>query len=89
VTAKQAVTAGTPIGIIGADPLDGQHLMHLHFALREGEAEIDPESLMASWDHLSDPEPASAPIARNADTTRAHRVLAVRGPIRAWPGDRR
>ena len=89
VTAKQAVTAGTPIGIIGADPLDGQHLAHLHFALREGEAEIDPESLMASWDYLPDPEPASTPIARNADTTRAHRVLAVRGPLRAWPGDRR
>jgi murein DD-endopeptidase MepM/ murein hydrolase activator NlpD len=89
VTAKQAVTTGTPIGIVGADPLDGQHLMHLHFALREGEAEIDPEPLMASWDYLPDPESASAPGARNADTTRAPRVLAVLRPIPAWPGDRR
>jgi murein DD-endopeptidase MepM/ murein hydrolase activator NlpD len=89
VTAKQAVTAGTPIGIIGADPLDGQHLMHLHFELREGETGIDPEPVMASWDHLPDPEPASAPVARNAATTRVPRVLAVLSPIPAWPGDRR
>jgi murein DD-endopeptidase MepM/ murein hydrolase activator NlpD len=84
VTAKQAVTAGTPIGIIGADPLDGEHLMHLHFALREGEAEIDPEPRMAGWDYLPDPEPLSSPAARNAGTTRAPRVLVVRRP-----GDRR
>jgi hypothetical protein len=78
VTAKQAVTAGTPIGIIGADPLDGQHLAHLHFELREGEAQIDPEALMARWDYLPDPEPASAPVARNTGTAHAHRVLVVR-----------
>ncbi len=29
VTAKQRVSAGTPLGIIGADPLDAEHIMHL------------------------------------------------------------
>jgi hypothetical protein len=58
--------------------------MHLHFALREGGAEVDPESLMASWDYLSDPEPAGTQVARNAGSTRAPRVLVVPGP-----GDRR
>ena len=29
VAVKQPVSAGTPLGIIGADPLDGEHVMHL------------------------------------------------------------
>ena len=50
--AGERVRAGQPIGIIGADPLDGEGLMHLHFELwfrGAHEAAIDPESLMATW----------------------------------------
>ena len=92
VASKQAVTAGMPIGIIGGDPLDGEHLMHLHFEVRRGGADdrIDPQPLMASWEYRLDPEPTVATIARNA---RAH---SHRGPLvlvaahsRRWPRDGR
>lgn len=53
----QAVRAGQPIGIIGSDPLDAEHLMHLHFGLWRGGRKdaVDPEPLMQSWDYLPDP----------------------------------
>ena len=88
VTAKQKVTAGTPIGIIGADPLDREHLLHLHFEVRRGGPAdpIDPEPLMASWEYLPDPtESTSVPVARN---TRARSTDSSRIPVRehrAWP----
>ncbi|HEX7841482.1 MAG TPA: M23 family metallopeptidase [Kofleriaceae bacterium] len=89
VTTKQKVTAGTPIGIIGADPLDGEHLMHLHFEVRRGgpDDRIDPQPLMAHWEYLPDPtEPTSALVARNARarSSRGARV-PVRAHSRAWP----
>jgi murein DD-endopeptidase MepM/ murein hydrolase activator NlpD len=86
VTARQKVTAGAPIGIIGADPLDGQHLAHLHFELRRGGPadRIDPQPLMASWDHVPDPtEPTTAQVARNAGATHAYRAQPARVRIRA------
>lgn len=48
----QRVRAGDVIGHVGADPLDGEGLMHLHFELwyrgaRDGA--IDPQPLMATW----------------------------------------
>jgi murein DD-endopeptidase MepM/ murein hydrolase activator NlpD len=58
VTAKQPVTAGTPLGIIGADPLDGEHIMHLHFEVwRGGRADaFDPQKLIeTTWEYLPDP----------------------------------
>jgi murein DD-endopeptidase MepM/ murein hydrolase activator NlpD len=58
VSAKQPVTAGTPLGIIGADPLDGEHLMHLHFEVWRGAADsrFDPQRLIeTSWEYLPDP----------------------------------
>jgi murein DD-endopeptidase MepM/ murein hydrolase activator NlpD len=58
VTAKQSVTAGTPLGIIGADPLDGEHIMHLHFEVwRGGRADaFDPQKLIeTTWEYLPDP----------------------------------
>ena len=70
VTAKQAVSAGTPIGIIGADPLDGEHIMHLHFEVwRGGESDrFDPQRLIeTTWEYV--PDPGDLPrtlVARNA-----------------------
>jgi murein DD-endopeptidase MepM/ murein hydrolase activator NlpD len=58
VTAKQPVSAGTPLGIIGADPLDGQHIMHLHFEVWRGGAadRFDPQRLMEkTWEYVPDP----------------------------------
>jgi hypothetical protein len=48
----QRVRAGDVIGHVGADPLDGEGLMHLHFELwyrGAREAAIDPQPLMATW----------------------------------------
>jgi murein DD-endopeptidase MepM/ murein hydrolase activator NlpD len=62
------LTAGTPIGIIGGDPLDAAHLMHLHFELWRGGSSdrVDPEPLMTSWEYLRDPAESTAPlVARN------------------------
>lgn len=70
VSAKQRVTAGTPLGIIGADPLDGEHIMHLHLEVWRGgeDARFDPQRLIeTSWEHV--PDPGDLPrtlVARNA-----------------------
>jgi murein DD-endopeptidase MepM/ murein hydrolase activator NlpD len=69
VSAKQPVTAGTPLGIIGADPLDGEHIMHLHFELWRGgpSDRFDPQRLIeTTWEYV--PDPGDLPrtlIARN------------------------
>lgn len=58
VSAKQPVSAGTPLGIIGADPLDGEHLMHLHFEVWRGVADgrLDPQRLIeTAWEYVPDP----------------------------------
>jgi len=68
VAPKQAIRAGTPIGVIGADPLDGQHLMHLHFEVWRGGAadRFDPQRLMeTSWEYLPDPGDVASRDARN------------------------
>ena len=75
VHAGQQVRAGAPIGVIGADPLDGQRLAHLHFeAWRGGAADrFDPDPLMrASWEYLPDPGDRPVLVARNAQAERAH-----------------
>jgi Peptidase family M23 len=58
----ERVRAGQPIGIVGADPLDGEHLKHLHFELWRGGPNdaIDPAPLMRTWPVEPDA------IARNA-----------------------
>jgi murein DD-endopeptidase MepM/ murein hydrolase activator NlpD len=69
VVPKQAVRAGQPLGIIGGDPLDAAHLMHLHFEVWRGGASdrFDPERLMKAWEHLPDPgDLPEALVARNA-----------------------
>jgi Peptidase family M23 len=86
VTPKQKIGAGMPIGIIGADPLDAAHLMHLHFEVWRGGAKdrIDPGPLMTAWEYLPDPgEPTGAIAARNA-SSRAHGV-PVQADTRRWP----
>jgi murein DD-endopeptidase MepM/ murein hydrolase activator NlpD len=68
VVPKQVVLAGQPIGIIGSDPLDGEHLMHLHFELWRGGRKdaVDPEPLMKNWEHVADPGdlPASLVVSK-------------------------
>lgn len=59
-----AVRAGQPLGIIGASPLDPQHLKHLHFEVWLGgpNDRVDPSIVMRSWETIADP---SALVARN------------------------
>jgi murein DD-endopeptidase MepM/ murein hydrolase activator NlpD len=78
------VRAGQPIGIIGANPLDGEHLKHLHFEIWCGDGKqphaIDPEPLMRPWSVVSDP---SALVARNAGFT--YRAIGASGePYPNW-----
>jgi hypothetical protein len=63
--AGERVRAGQPIGMIGASPIDGEHLRHLHFELWLGgpSDRIDPAAIMRGWEVVADP---SALIARNA-----------------------
>jgi len=72
VVPKQQVRAGQPIGIIGGDPLDAAHLMHLHFEIWRGGAKdrFDPEPRMRAWEYLPDPGDMPATlVARNARTS--------------------
>ena len=66
--AGERVRAGQPIGVIGASPLDGEHLKHLHFELWLGgpSDRVDPATLMRSWEVVADP---STLVARNAGFT--------------------
>ena len=70
VTAKQTVRAGTPIGIIDADPLDGQHIKHLHLEVWHGGSSdrFDPQRIIeTTWEYLPDPGDLPRPlVARNA-----------------------
>ena len=61
----ERVRAGQPIGVIGASPLDGEHLKHLHFEVWLGgpSDRIDPSAVMRGWPVVSDP---NALVARNA-----------------------
>jgi murein DD-endopeptidase MepM/ murein hydrolase activator NlpD len=89
VTTKQKVSAGTPLGIIGADPLDGEHIMHLHFEVWRGGASdrFDPQPLMqANWEYLPDPgDQSPVPVARNATPGTSAYGVPVRAHTRRWP----
>jgi hypothetical protein len=67
------VTAGQPLGIIGADPLDGNHLMHLHFALWAGGSEnaFDAAPFMAKWEKIKDPRESGPPSAPSTSSSGA------------------
>ncbi len=47
------VHAGEALGTVGADPLDGEHLRHLHFEVWLGgpSDRIDPEHIMQGWEY--------------------------------------
>jgi murein DD-endopeptidase MepM/ murein hydrolase activator NlpD len=51
VSSRQRIEVGQPLGIVGADPLDREGLMHLHFETWRGAAStrFDPSALMAAW----------------------------------------
>lgn len=59
------VRGGQPIGIIGASPLDAEHLKHLHFEVWLGGPadRVDPAPLMRTWEIAANP---NALVARNA-----------------------
>ncbi|MBV8758631.1 MAG: peptidoglycan DD-metalloendopeptidase family protein [Deltaproteobacteria bacterium] len=61
---NERVRAGQPIAIIGASPLDAEHLKHLHFEVWLGgpSDRIDPAPLMRGWETVGDP---NALCARN------------------------
>jgi len=69
VSAKQSITAGTPLGIIGADPLDGEHIMHLHLEVWRGgeDGRFDPQRVIeTTWEYVPDPgDLAHVLVARN------------------------
>lgn len=62
------IRAGQPLGIIGADPLDDQHLKHLHFELWPNgpQSAIDPARLMAGWEVFGAADVVGVMAARNA-----------------------
>ena len=83
VSAKQAVRAGTPIGIIGGDPLDGEHLKHLHFEVWQGgpHDRFDPQPVIeATWEYLPDPGDLAASPRRAERHPPLARWLRVRCP---------
>ena len=64
---QQRVSAGQPIGIIGADPQDPAGERHLHFELWRGDSAAtatNPEPFMGRWEHLALGAPLAA--SRNA-----------------------
>ena len=72
----ERVRAGQPIGVIGADPLDAEHLKHLHFEIWLGgpNDRIDPAPVMRGWEVVADP---NALVARNA--TLVYRAVGTSG----------
>lgn len=93
VHAKDVVRAGQPLGVVGADPLDGQHLMHLHFEIWRGAAStrFDPAPYMRDWIYLDDPGDAPAMVARSVAVPRSPRVDAdadhgIAAPTNTPPG---
>lgn len=62
---KIKIAAGQPLGIVGADPLDRNHLMHLHFALWAGGSEnaFDAAPFMEKWAKIRDPRESGPPPA--------------------------
>jgi hypothetical protein len=79
---NERVRAGQPIGIIGASPLDAEHLKHLHFEIWLGgpNDRIDPAPLMRAWDSIPDPD---ALVARNASLV--YRAVGASGePYPDW-----
>ena len=85
------VTAGEPIGTIGASPEDPAHLRHLHLELWKGATRsgaVDPDPYLAAWSRVSIAwSPTNAPLVaspRNG-TLSSYRAVGDRGePYPAW-----
>jgi murein DD-endopeptidase MepM/ murein hydrolase activator NlpD len=86
------IQVGEPLGIIGGDPTNPPHLMHLHFELWPAgpTSAIDPALLMKTWQVLTpaDVAPFFATAMRNARAKQTERpdLVKVRGYERRWPG---
>lgn len=84
------IQAGEPLGIIGGDPTNPPHLMHLHFELwptgASGSA-IDPAPLMKTWQVFTPADVTPFFSQRNAGKRAAQRaeLVKVRGYERRWP----
>jgi hypothetical protein len=88
----QSIVAGQTLGTIGASPLDGEHLMHLHFEMWKGGVRtgaVDPDPHLAAWSRRTIAwEPASSTPAvaalRNAALS-AYRPVGDTGePYPEW-----
>ncbi|MFT3695717.1 MAG: M23 family metallopeptidase [Kofleriaceae bacterium] len=86
------VHAGQVLGTIGANPLDGEHLKHLHFEMWKGgkrTGAVDPAPYLAMWRRVTSPWSPSlvasaSPAPRNGSTS-AYRQLGERGePYPDW-----
>jgi hypothetical protein len=78
----ERVRAGQPIGVVGADPLDAEHVKHLHFELWLGgpSAAVDPAPVMHAWSIVDE---LGALVARNAGL--AYRGIGASGePYPGW-----
>jgi murein DD-endopeptidase MepM/ murein hydrolase activator NlpD len=92
------IKAGQPLGVIGADPLDPEHIKHLHFEIWSrndrsllwtggaGNA-MNPEQRLRNWQQLApfDIAPFFANLPRNAARPD---LVPVRAHHRAYPGER-
>jgi hypothetical protein len=81
---KAPVFAGAPLGFIGANPHDGEHLKHLHFEVWYGKPinKLDPEPLMKRWEIIGAPKDILV-AARNAGFT-YRRIGASGEPYPEW-----
>ena len=79
----ERVRAGQPIGIVDADPLDGEHLKHLHFELWRGGPNdaVDPAPMMRAWSVVDAP---STLVARNARLSATARIGGSGERYPAW-----
>ncbi len=91
---EQRVRAGDALGIVGADPMDGAHLKHLHFELWRGGPRdaVDPSSLMRTWERVPDPRTSKREpiIVATRNAALSYRPVGARGdPYPEWVRDLR
>ncbi len=74
------VRAGQPLGTIGASPIDGEHLKHLHFELWKGgkrSGAVDPAPYLDTWTRVTSPWWPTL-VASNASALRNGTMSAYR-----------